>query len=253
MHRNNLPLPALSNYNYQKMNKKLLSAFVFMLIGCSLSAQYGIRVKYASQSGEVLDFSKTILETQDDIYSNSIELGLDYWLKPFEKRIEFIPELAYSFSNYESDKVALDQSAFSFILNTRAYPMDLGSDCDCPTFSKEGSFVTKGFYFELSPGIMYNTQSLETSSWPMDREAFSSSISDLAFRLGIGAGLDIGISNLLTINPFITYNIISSNNPTPLLGEADPRVDLTNVEGDISQLVFGIRLSFRPNYDPFRR
>ena len=35
-------------------------------------------------------------------------------------------------------------------------------------------------------------------------------INGTAFRIGVGAGLDIGLSNLITISPFARYNLSAS-------------------------------------------
>ena len=234
--------------------KQFIASLLFLIIGLStIHAQYGIRLKYGNQSGDLLDFATESFNSSTDVQASNFEVGVDYWIKPWDKRVEFTPELALGISNFDEAGTSLSTTSFSFILNTRFYPMDFGSDCDCPTFSKDGSFISKGFYFELSPGLSLHQNSLETSSWPQEREQFSSSSNTIAPRLALGAGIDIGVSNLLTVNPFISYNLIAQNDFTDVLTEADELLDINGQDTNMRQLFFGLRLSFRPNYDPFRR
>lgn len=235
------------------MKEIITSLLILIFILNTLEAQYGVRLKYGSQSGDLLDFTSETFNSTSDVQPSNFEVGVDYWIKPWDKRIEFTPELAFGRSTFDESGNALNSSTFSFILNTRIYPMDFGSDCDCPTFSKDGTFVSKGFYLELSPGISLHQNAFETSSWPQERAQFSSTSNQLAPRVGIGAGIDIGVSNFLTINPFISYNLIAQNDFIDLLTEANDSLDVADQESDMRQFFFGLRFSFRPNYDPFKR
>ena len=87
--------------------------------------------------------------------------------------------------------------------------MDFEGDCDCPTFSNQSTLIKKGFYFELSPGVGYYTShydsSLPTVSNP-EGENSTATVDAFSYKIGVAVGLDIGLSNLLTINPYAMYN-----------------------------------------------
>lgn len=219
--------------------------FISVLWCTTLSAQYGLRVKYGSINSDVHDFVSSELNA-DAPNGQHIEIGVDYWLKPWEKRIEFLPEIAYGFASDDYTDRSSSYSAISLIANTRIYLMDLNSDCDCPTFSKQGNFVTKGFYVEAAPGIKYEKMSVTTPQGSTDP-------SGIAYRLGIGAGLDIGVSNLITVNPFISYHLggyIETNMWSTALVGSPPAAP---TEDSMRELQFGLRVAFRPDYKPFGR
>ena len=70
---------------------------------------------------------------------------------------EFLPELSYEFSDglVSAQPAEVSFSSFNMNLNINVYPLDFYNDCDCPTFSKEGGPLEKGFHFIISPGVRY--------------------------------------------------------------------------------------------------
>lgn len=126
-------------------------------------------------------------------------VGIDYHFNFKNSRIEFQPELNYAFLTRRWDWYLPEgkeaTSVVSLFFNTNFYLFDLNGDCDCPTFSKEGSFLKKGFFVQLSPGISH--------WWIFDGRLDEPLIDMKRFSLSLGGsvGLDIGVSRTLTITP----------------------------------------------------
>jgi hypothetical protein len=125
------------------------------------------------------------------INQDGFHAGLEYYFRLKTHRVEFHPMLGYRQS------FAVDGSGYytslDFDFNTSFYLFDFEGDCNCPTFSKQGTLVKKGFFFEFQPGIGYQTIYL--------LEAQSSNI---VGKVGGAAGLDIGLSDQYTLTPFVS-------------------------------------------------
>jgi hypothetical protein len=139
--------------------------------------------------------------------------AIHYWMRLKNIRIEFYPELGYATGpvqgyqetiSTEFDFVEESMNAAWFRLPIRFYPLDFTGDCDCPTFSKQGNLVKKGFFLSLVPGVRWIQ--LEGNTGFQNNGALETPVSNftrdgLSWSAGIGAGLDIGISDALTITP----------------------------------------------------
>ncbi len=126
---------------------------------------------------------------------NMVGGGLAYWFRLKKIRLEFHPEVYYQKDIQAS---VISWSAFGFSAHTQVYPFDFGNDCQCPTFSKQGQYLKKGFYLFITPGIRqlkYDQAGLEASGE-----------SDLGYVAGAGMGFDFGLGNVVTISPMIGYN-----------------------------------------------
>ncbi|MCC6460399.1 MAG: autotransporter outer membrane beta-barrel domain-containing protein [Saprospiraceae bacterium] len=183
-------------------------------------------------------------------FKPTYQLGVDYWFRLKDYRIEFFPTLSYAqFKQTQalanaSDLVAqFKLSAFGFALNTNIYPFDFEGDCHCPTWSKQNPFFKKGFFFQVSPGVLYSQNSVvEASGEP---NAFD--YSNVAFHLGIGIGLDIGLSDFLTLTPYARikrhFGVEWEGLNERLPGNA--AADATLNESAVNQLEAGLRLGIR--------
>lgn len=128
------------------------------------------------------------------------EVALGYWFRLPEKRVEFLPTVYYAGSTTEANLIdqpitKLKEYGFEFKVNI--YPFDFGGDCDCPTFGKQGPQLQKGFFLQLSPG--YAVYDVSIGEAGLD--------SGNGFTYGGGLGLDIGVSNLLTITPYANARV----------------------------------------------
>ena len=223
-------------------------------------AQFGVRMKYGSLSPESLPVMTEVYEWaqqpgfRDQRSLTAIEVGLEYWWKPMERRLEIMPELIYGWHETltpdlsQGSPISSESYNASILINVRAYPMDFNSDCDCPTFSKDGNFFTKGFYVELGPGVHYTKHEALT---PTIQVPVHNS-SNTSWRVHAGVGLDIGLSNLITLNPFFSYNWIGKDDRVQIASQLDPRVDPIYEAGATASFV-GLRVAFRPDYKPYGR
>lgn len=179
------------------------------------NSQVAVSARYLSNSAEGF-------ENYDQEFKSGLEFGLGYWFRLKNKRMEFTPEVSIAF--LDSDRIA--NSSIGFNANILIYPLDFHSDCDaCPTFSKEGGLVKKGFYWILSPGL-----------WMFRGDDMNLSLSErefMTYRIGAGAGLDIGVVNLLTLSPFVMYNIVGSG------------FKANGVSNNLSQIHLGVRATLR--------
>ena len=132
-------------------------------------------------------------------------------------------------------------------MNVHIYPLDFFNDCNCPTFSKDGNVITKGFYWVIAPGVSLNQKKTiyETSGG-------STSGTDnrqLNFHAGVGAGLDIGIADIFTISPFVIYRMGFGHEWNDLyIAFNRGEVSTLDTKTSLKQLNFGLRLMFRPDY-----
>ena len=226
--------------------------FALVFIGQSVYGQIGIRTKYLKNG---IDDDQTNFISKvgsiDDALSTGYGLGIDFWVRLKTKRVEFLPELGinYSQTSFETEitQYSLDYNYLYFNLNTRIYPMDFEGDCDCPTFSNQSTLIKKGFYFELSPGVGYYTthydSSLPTVSNP-EGETNTATLDAFSYKIGVAVGLDIGLSNLLTINPYAMYNYHFGREYDIPVGKLSTLID-SNSGNIMSQLELGLRFAIR--------
>lgn len=156
-----------------------------------LSAQFGATAFANFQSNDWdIPQGENIPSTLKDIGG---ELAVHYWFRLPKKRVEFQPTLYFGSTQGDGFDGSLKELGFQF--KTNIYLFDFGTDCNCPTFGKQGPSLQKGFFIQLSPGYaLYNfnaaTADIENTS---------------GFTFGGGAGIDFGLSNLLTITPIASF------------------------------------------------
>ena len=128
-----------------------------------------------------------------------------------------------------------------FFLNTNLYLFDMKGDCDCPTFSKEGPSLQKGFYLQLSPGYSYFDFNIQDNV-----TGFSFTDEDYAFSMGLGLGLDLGLSDFITLTPHLGARYYPSLTWETLNGDRGiafpPSVE---AESSLMNYYAGVRLGFR--------
>ena len=131
-----------------------------------------------------------------DLPGNSLFLSLNYEFSIQNYRIAFVPEIGGAlFENDIIDLGTFKNKTLRFQLNTHIYFLDFEGDCDCPTFSKKGNPLKKGLFLNISPGVSYFANTLET---------LTSNITDNLIKPNIGAGLgyDIGVNKNITLTTF---------------------------------------------------
>ena len=209
------------------------------------SAQYGVNASYQTFSASNWE---GLIQDSDLLGAAPIKsgfaVGIDRWFRLKNARVEFFPELNYArYSvDWSDDATTLSHQQISLFANTHFYLFDLTGDCDCPTFSKDGGFVKKGFYVELSPGLSYASSTIKGITGDPSNSSFVPS-------LGLGLGVDIGLSDLLTITPMIRFrryfgaeweNLVENLNL-----EEPSQLSFDAQETGIETFSFGIRLGIR--------
>jgi len=210
---------------------RIYIAGMLILCSSSLFGQFGAGVKY--QSILPSDFSN-FMESVGVDYSDQLLGGsLFYWFRLKNRRIEFLPEVGYIGTINNSDALFVTQLQKILIsFNTDIYLFDLEGDCNCPTFSKQGGYFQKSFFIEITPSM--DIQFFELAQF--DGDEFSDKT--MSFRIGLGAGFDIGVSDMVTITPTIGMNWSTTPSWQKLIG----------IDGGEWIFTAGLRALFRPDY-----
>lgn len=206
-----------------------LLTLVFLLVSAHASAQLAVK---ASANFPQTRWSGVEGPAEDSFdWEVGNEFALGYWFRLKNKRIEFIPTVYYAGTSAGE----LDLQELGAAFNVNIYPFDFGGDCDCPTFGKQGPKLEKGFFIQLTPG--YARYQLESPVADFESSG--------GFTFGAGVGLDIGVTNFLTISPIASVRLgtgsfagdfgITDVNGQPI-GTASPK--LTTIQ-------LGLRALFR--------
>lgn len=225
---------------------KNIILIVVIFVSCLNShAQFGISAGQQSFDAEDWFFVLSDLYQEEVSTLNSIRFGADYWFRLKNQRIEFLPEIGFSKHDQQFENGSFEITSLNFQFNTNIYLLDFNNDCNCPTFSKQSNFLAKGFFIQLSPGFssIITNQTFEEQNGNFGTIHENRTVSLSNFSLGIGAGLDIGIHDMLTFSPIVGFryfpNVVS-------------QIDFDNIETtstSISQLFLGARLGFRLKRD----
>jgi hypothetical protein len=220
-------------------------------------AQYGLRLKYVD--GSYAEWDKAL----DDRFSvdkamlrSGFEVGVDYWFRLKKQRVEFYPELAYgrSSSSLSSEGTSVDHvlgQRFIFNFHTQLYAFDINGDCDCPTFSKEGPSFQKGLFFHVTPGIEYQQYDLNFTPVSSIRIQGAEGIVP---KVGIGIGMDLGISDYFTVTPQFTYHFYGAITWDQFgMDFSGPIERLVDVSTNPTIWQASLRLGFRQDYKKKRR
>ncbi len=190
------------------MYKYLILSF-FLILFSRVEAQVGISVGY----GEIKNPDWEALPPNCDcvyIERNYRTIALDYRLRLKQKRLEFFPSIQWTTSDDFGFSGDIGNARWDYrvrslrlLLNTRAYLLDFGSDCDCPTWSNSNRFFKKGFFVFVTPEI----GSRDHIHLQGDEEV--SSNRSLLFGVSGGLGLDIGLTDLFTLSPTFRLGYLS--------------------------------------------
>ncbi len=120
---------------------------------------------------------------------------LSYWFRLRSVRVEFAPGLRLAQQQFGLDPEAdlsLDILQAAVEWPVQVYPFDLNSDCDCPTFSKQGSAWQKGLFVAVVPSLAWQRYA-PPQEMPLPKGT------QLVVALALRAGLDVGITNAWTL------------------------------------------------------
>ncbi|MEZ4980629.1 MAG: hypothetical protein R2769_03395 [Saprospiraceae bacterium] len=222
------------------------SLFLTLTFSVTTFAQLGVTA-YVSQST-----SKYFQTDQNLDPFQHAGAALHYWFRINETRVEFFPEIGFtkgSFLDYPENGT----SQFTFIreayqsyffrIPTRFYVLDFEGDCNCPTFSKQGTFFKKGFFLMLAPGV-------QMANFPVDygllvsgeeqKESFSRT--GVSWSVAGGLGLDIGISDAITITPMV---LLEKTGNFSLIQCLVITVPNSNIDADFLTFSGGLSIHYR--------
>lgn len=217
-----------------------------LLLAGSLSAQLGLTTAYRFNEAPDWAYPNALAESAP--LGNSWAVGIDYWIPLGKTRIDLLPEVSFGQSVRtlqlsDLNRFEYRQNAYSLFLNTHFYVFDLQGDCDCPTFSKSGDFFQKGFFLQVSPGVSFFQYAIEELS---EDPGLQADESQLAYSIGVGAGIDIGLSDVLTLTPMagFRYYLPSEWEGLDEVVQKEPDLPFTT-ESSIRQIWAGLRLGIR--------
>jgi len=233
--------------------KKVIWITLFLLPFITIHAQVGFSFSYGQLNHPdwdelVRNNDNTAFDLPNDgpFLNTAWRVIIDYTHKIIkDKRIDFHPELSWSYSDFETinlqtgEPINLALNLLGFHYNTNIYLLDLDGDCDCPTWRKEGPTFKKGFFIQLSPGVNIFNKTI-------DLEGNNFKENDVVFSLGAGAGMDIGLNEMLTITPFVKANLFLSTDWTDLNTLRIIEIEMEDGQNQTSfnQLSVGIRVGF---------
>ncbi len=198
---------------------------------CVIIICSAISSKVHAQLGVSVAYNK-VLETGDLTDDKDISVAVDYWFRLKTKRIEFQPEFYYAFADY-----GYLTQRMGGLLKMNIYPLDFTGDCDCPTFSKSGATFKKGWFLQTGFGVQY-----------INREVYGDHQTQWKFMLG--TGVDFGLSNYLTLTPYVQYQM---HNKIELSNQLELNLNTINI-GLRTMIRFdGKNYSFNPNPKGRRR
>lgn len=237
---------------------RLTLMLLFCFFGSTLKAQIGMSYGYIQQENLTWDqilLEKGILSAEETIFSQGHRLSLEYWFRLPKQRIEFYPELNISIQessfsdNLFTYQINLQAINYGLDLKTQIYFLDFKGDCDCPTFSKNDPIFKKGIYLLLSPGVYIQNKSINSSSQTFSMDQVNQSVN---LKLGAGFGLDIGITDLVTLSPFYLFELHKKTEwnalkslPQSSISILDPIQDSAAM---INRHIFGLKIHFRFDY-----
>lgn len=211
-----------------------------LLFATQLSfAQFGITGGY--RFNDAPDWQVTVTDgSSQNALGEGYSIGVDYWFRLKNYRVEFLPELNFSRFENEVSFYNTNLSAFSLFANVNIYPFDFLGDCDCPTWSKQGNFFQKGFFVQVSPGVSYLQQAIKTEDTNLESNT-------TALSLGGAVGFDIGITDIVTFSPIAGARYYLKSSWDRL---SDVSFEPTDVpkESAITQFFVGARLGIRLDY-----
>jgi len=232
--------------------KKTLLSFCFGFFALLSFAQIGVTAGYTSLEAPAWEFEfQQEFGSENQLLANGNRVGINYWLRLKKIRLEFFPSIEYA--NYGSqigNEATANQTNYSakFIggfFHARIYPFDLINDCNCPTFSKQNETFKKGFFIQLSPGYEFFTTEIRTRT---EDNLVERNNSDSKLSLGASIGLDIGVSDFITLTPMVGASYLSDVDGDHLMSDKVLGDDFSNVYQFFAGINVGLRFERSRRY-----
>lgn len=227
---------------------RFVATLILTILCLSANAQFGVRISQNfNKASNWDDFLSNEAGQNATVFTSSQSITLDYWLRLPNHRVEFYPNISYHratddfsslFINTTFETSKLEQIGGGLLVHI--YAFDFTGDCDCPTFSKQGGLVKKGFFFMGGVGADFSRKSFGDGNL---------GDGNVDVKASLGIGLDIGITDLITITPFVQvqrYFDVSGHNFSEIFGRTG------NISSSINQFQVGLRFGLRPDYTKSR-
>ncbi|MEO7176239.1 MAG: autotransporter domain-containing protein [Saprospiraceae bacterium] len=221
-------------------------------------AQIGVNLGYTGLTARKWENIMNLKNFEfDSPFGPGLHVGVDYAYKLKDIRIEVVPELNMQFYKETQEipdefvKLDLAMTYAGLDINGHFYLLDLYGECDCPTFSKKGPWLNKGlFIIATLGGGMYLKKATNTLT-DVDGIDSTAHIDDNSFamRIGLGLGMDIGVSKTFTVTPMIKFQFSPAVRWDGFadVGPVRQNLDLTDQEkSGILRFTAGVRFGFHP-------
>jgi len=203
--------------------------------------QGGISATYFTQNLSEWEAAIFGLRSNERLLNNGFGQEIDVKIAGFENyRIQFHLNAGTNnaTSSFENRQFKLRKNDLS--LSSKIFFLSLEADCDCPTFSREAGILEKGLFAEFLTGASFFQAEMSEQSTIIAED------NNIAFKIGLGLGLEIGITDFVTISPFVRYQRYFNaewENLQEDIVNFDPTIAPEgNNTTDIDQISAGIRL-----------
>jgi hypothetical protein len=175
---------------------KIFAPLFFLFFASLATAQVGLNGRYVLNDAKSWTVPQVDGREALDLLGTGYAIGIDYWVRFQDVRIELLPELNYSQYENSIERLGINTNVrmYSLLLNTNIYFLDMSGDCFCPTFYQEGPTLQKGLHLQISPGLHYFDGSITGTNETASSSTFT-------YSIGAGLGFDLGLSKYLTITP----------------------------------------------------
>lgn len=213
---------------------KIFYTLLLLFIFSRSYSQIGFKMNYSRASyTNIEERLNRNFEFERNILKNNYEVGVFYRYQVDGTGIELLPGINYRIS--PKDGFGLSYKRYSFELPFIIYPLNMEGDCGCPDFSIRNKFFEKHLFFILTPSINFETKTLE-------REEITADFSNLYFKLGVGAGILIPLTERFSIAPAVVFNWAFNDKwSSSILGETELK-DISVVYNDLS---FELRFNYK--------
>ncbi len=238
--------------------KSVILFCIFSVIALHGNSQISVYTEYNQNQIDWQDEWQSRI-SPDVIYGKSYSIGVAYWFRLKNRRIEFHPGAyihlsnqrisPYSNNNGLPDWTIAKQNGYGVELPIHIYFLDFKEITKAPTYSKEGTLFKKGVYGYVTPG--YRRVSYELIGY--ESEVFMLTLDEVdkqnLFTIAAGFGLDVGIGDLFTISPYGGVEFVPNMKWETLNDYIETSSSPGNDGRDnMTTLIVGIRLNLRPDY-----